>query len=146
MNLTHQERFIGIFRRLEGLEMQNAPIKQLKLSMPQIALMRCLARMPGSHAQEVAEAMGLTAPTISVSLRKLEEEGWLHREPDPDDGRAMRHYLTEKALEAIEAVKQFRQDKVAEFLTSLTTTEQEQLLALLEKALSRLETKQRELP
>lgn len=143
MTANHYERFLAIFQRMERMDLDQAPVKQIKLSMPQVALLRCIARYPGSHAQQVAGALGLSAPTISVGLRKLEEEGWLRREPDPADGRAMRHFLTDKALNVMRQVKQFRQKKVSEFLDALTNEEQEQLLTLLEKAVGRLEQVER---
>lgn len=141
MSDSYHERFLRIFQRIERLDFQQAPLKGLNLSMPQAALLRCIARNPGSHAQEVAEAMGLTAPTVSVGLRKLEEDGWLRREPDPEDGRAMLHYLTDQAADVMLAIRKFRQQKAAEFLGALTRDERERLLSLLEKAFNRLENK-----
>ena len=135
------ERFLALFQRMEGLELGQAPLKQIKLSLPQVALLGCVTRNPGSHAQDVAETMGLTAPTVSVGLRKLEEEGWLRREPDPEDGRAVRHFPTQKALGVLRSMQSFRRKKMEEFLMGLDEDEQTQLISLLDKALSHLENK-----
>lgn len=139
MNQTPYERFLALFDRLEAMGMREAPLKRFNMSLPQIGLLSAIARHPGSHAQQVAVMMGITAPTVSVGLRKLEEEGWLRREPDPQDGRAMCHFLTDKAQQAVRMVKRHRRKKVAAFLDGLNDQEQDQLLNLLEKALSRLD-------
>ena len=139
MSSQHNERFLALFDRIEAMGMRNAPIKRFNMSLPQIGLLGAIARQPGSHAQALASELGVTAPTVSVGLRKLEEEGWVRREADPQDGRAMCHYLTEKAHTAVKAVKQHRRQKVAAFLNVLDEAEQDQLLTLLEKAFRQIE-------
>lgn len=46
------------------------------------------ARRP-INARELAKELAVTEVTVSRFLRKMEEEGWVERTPDPDDGRAM---------------------------------------------------------
>ena len=142
MGKTHNERFLAFFERVEALGVPEAPLKESNLSMPQIALLASVARQPGSHAQEVAEALGLSAPTVSVGLRKLEDEGWLRRETDPDDARAIRLFLTDKAMALVKKVRQMRRQKAAQILGALSVAEREELLKLLEKAATQLETKE----
>jgi len=45
---------------------------------------------------DLVHATHLKAPTISVSLRKMENDGIVLRKQDPDDLRATRVFLTEK--------------------------------------------------
>lgn len=52
------------------------------------------AQSPGLRAGELAARLGVSAASISDTVRTLEERGWLQRKPDPDDGRAWRLSLT----------------------------------------------------
>ena len=92
-----------------------------------------LAHRDGRTQLELAKLTHLKPPTVSVSLAKLEAEGYVERTTDPDDMRQTRVYLTEKGLEvdrrartAIEAIDK----KVTE---SLTEEERSELLGLLIK-------------
>lgn len=48
-------------------------------------------------ATQLADAMNLSRVTVGRFLRSLETHGWITRERDPDDGRAMAIRPTEKA-------------------------------------------------
>jgi len=48
----------------------------------------------GLRSGELATRLGVSAPSVSDSLRTLEAKGWVQRKPDPDDGRAWRMSLT----------------------------------------------------
>ena len=48
----------------------------------------------GLRSGELATRLGVSAPSVSESLRTLEAKGWVRRRPDPDDGRAWRMSLT----------------------------------------------------
>lgn len=137
-----QERMLDIFRRIEALGLRDAPLANSELSLPQLALLACVGRAPGSHANEVAEIMGLTAPTVSVALRRLEEGGWLRREPDAQDRRAVHLFLTKNGVGLLARVHAYRTARIAQLLETLSGDEQTQLLNLLEKATAHLEEHQ----
>ncbi len=59
-------------------------------------IMMELSHMDGRTQLDLVKATHLKAPTISVALQKLESDGYVMREPDEHDMRAMRVYLTEK--------------------------------------------------
>ena len=48
---------------------------------------------------ELVKLTRLKAPTVSVLLRRMQEEGYVMRVPDPQDGRAVRVSLTDKGRE-----------------------------------------------
>ncbi len=136
------DRLLGLFSRLEGLGLRGAPIKQLDLSMQQFGLLMSVMRQPGIRVHEIAETLGVSTPTVSVAVRKLETQGWLKRKQDPEDKRAAQLYLSTKASLLAQRAKAFRRKRTNEFMSALTATEQDQLLTLLEKAISNLEEKQ----
>ena len=90
-----------------------------------------LAIGDGTTQLELVKATHLTAPTVSLILKKMEAEGIVHRETDKNDMRAVRVYLTEKghALDAqnIALIK----DIDARGLCGLDHTEIETLMSLL---------------
>ena len=64
-------------------------------------ILRFLARADGVTQIEIAKYAHFKAPTISVTLKKMEEDGLVRRETDKTDLRQTRVYITEqgKALE-----------------------------------------------
>ena len=55
-----------------------------------------LARNDGATQVELVRVSHLKAPTISVTLKKMEDEGLVRREQDKNDMRQTHVYLTEK--------------------------------------------------
>ena len=91
-------------------------------------------------AQDVAAQLDVTTPTASVTIRRVEEAGWLERRPDPQDRRASCFYLTPQAEKAHQLFLKFRRVGVARFLAGLDEGEQETLLRLLAKAIETAES------
>ena len=58
-----------------------------------------LASGDGTTQLELVHSTHLKAPTVSVVLRRMEQEGYVTRVPDAKDRRAMRVSLTEKGKE-----------------------------------------------
>lgn len=55
----------------------------------QAAVLRMLAGLPeGLRAGHIAERLGVSAASLSDSLKALEAKGWIRRVADPDDRRA----------------------------------------------------------
>ena len=55
-----------------------------------------LASHDGINQLELVNATHLRPPTVSVILRRMEEEGLVTRSADPNDKRSVRVYLTDK--------------------------------------------------
>lgn len=57
----------------------------------QAAVLRMLAEAPeGLRASQMAPRLGVSAASLSDSLKALETREWIRRQPDPDDARATR--------------------------------------------------------
>jgi DNA-binding MarR family transcriptional regulator len=64
-----------------------------------------LARFPGSrtHASKVAVRMGYSSAGTTKLVARLEDKGLIHRERDPEDGRAFQVALTGAGQAALRA-------------------------------------------
>lgn len=86
---------------------------------------------------QIAERLGIRAPSLSETLLKLEEEALIERRPNESDRRQRFVYLTEKGRSACES---FRDQKIARaenFFSPLTDDEKEQLAQLILKLVER---------
>ncbi|TAE60665.1 MAG: MarR family transcriptional regulator [Bacteroidetes bacterium] len=52
----------------------------------------------GTPATKIAPLMGMESRSLTRMLSKLEEQGLIYRQGDPNDGRMVRIFLTEKGL------------------------------------------------
>ena len=66
----------------------------LGVTGPQRAVIRLIGRDPGLTAGEIADRAHQDRSTLSVILRRLEENGHVARTGDPEDLRRVRLYLT----------------------------------------------------
>ena len=82
---------------------------------------------------ELSKLTHLTAPTVSVTLQKMEQNGLLTRTPDPQDMRQIRVRLTEKGRELHSIVVGIVEETENSVLNGVTPEEQEQLKMLLNK-------------
>jgi DNA-binding MarR family transcriptional regulator len=119
-----EERLLKLLPRLRKLGPGCLPFEDIPVTPPQSLLLDWVAGAPGCGIQEMAAGLGLTAPTVSVGVRRLEEAGLLEREPNPRDRRSLRLFLTAQG------------QKVQRLLAGLTPQERETLLDLLERAIN----------
>lgn len=59
----------------------------------------CLFTEDGLNLSELARRSGRSKSTVSVMVRRLEKLGYLKKEGNKDDSRALRIFLTEKGRE-----------------------------------------------
>lgn len=137
------DRLIGLFGRLQALGIGQPRLQHAGLTLPQIALVVSILHTPGIRVNQVADLLGVSTPTVSVAVRKMERDGWLRRKVDPDDKRAARLFLSTKAVALARQVSAQRRKYVSQFMQALTPHEQEQLLSLLDKAITNMEEKRK---
>lgn len=92
-----------------------------------------LSKKDGRTQLDLANATHLKAPTISVSLQKLEKDGFVTRKPDEYDLRATRVFLTEKGRELDAKIRKRMHIEEKKALTNLSSSEYETLMRLLTK-------------
>ncbi len=89
----------------------------------------------GVHQKDLLENAHINASSMSEFISKLEEDGYLKREIDPQDKRATLLSLSELGKARINELQDERSDRLNKMFAKLNSEEKEQLSALLEKIL-----------
>jgi DNA-binding MarR family transcriptional regulator len=76
---------------------------------------------------ELAELEGLAQPTVTLLVKKLEQQGWVKRDRPADDGRVVVLSLTEAGERALD---EFRAEVSAAFRADMNAMSDKQLSAL----------------
>ncbi len=137
-----EDRLLDLFERLRRLALGQHPLQGSGVTIPQLTLLNWIAAAPGCGIREIAVGLGLTAPTVSVGVRRLEAMGLLERRPDPRDKRAIQLFLTERGQALRQQAYTFRREKMRRMLAGLTPEERITLLELLERAINAAEATQ----
>jgi len=130
---------MALLGRLRKLGLGQNPLEDAGVTMPQLALLDWVAASLGCGIQETAAGLGLTAPSVSVGVHRLEAAGLLERRPNPQDGRAIQLFLTDRGQALHQRARAFRREKMRRLLMGLTPEDRATLLALLEQAISATE-------
>ena len=104
------------------------------------ALLFHLARCDGQTQRELAEKTGLRAATVSVTVEKMERDGYVKRTQDSADKRGKRVYLTEKGKEVDRRNREKVDRLEKQFASAISREERQTLSLLLEKIMRGYET------
>jgi DNA-binding MarR family transcriptional regulator len=134
-----EEKFIELMKRLRKLGLDTHPLKGVAVSPAQMTLLDWIATSPGCGVQDIADGLKLAPPTVSVGVRKLEENSLVERKPNPQDGRSIQLFVTRRGQSLQRRIKVSQRQKFHRLLAGLTSQEQVLLLQLLERALQAAE-------
>jgi DNA-binding MarR family transcriptional regulator len=73
--------------------------KDLGLTVQQRLTLRCIGRFSGITAGQLAQLLCIDPGTLSASLRRLEQRGFIERARDPNDTRRVTLALTRQGRE-----------------------------------------------
>ena len=132
--MDNTKRMELILERLQEYWERQDPHSLSGLTRSQLSLLLALSEYPGCRVQDTARRLDLTAPTISIGVRRLEKMGLVERAADPTDQRAVCLYLSARGRRVAAKARAVRAQKLNVMLGVLTPEEQESLLTLLEKA------------
>lgn len=94
--------------------------------------MSTLATLRDHGPQRITDLAALervTQPSMTTLVNRLEEQGYVRRRPDPEDGRAVRVSITEPGLDLQRRLQEARAAKLSERLVDFSDAEREQLVA-----------------
>lgn len=81
-------------------------LERFDMNMGQAAILFILSRYGNLTQRQLSGRAGITPPSMTVALRKMEEKGLVKKEPDPNDQRKTRIHLTDTGRSRIEDLKQ----------------------------------------
>ena len=140
---TAEDRFLSLLNRLRMMGPGQPPFEEMQITPSQLILLDWIAASPGCGVHKIATGLGLTSPTVSVGVRRLEAAGLLERQPNPQDRRSIQLFLTPQGEALHRQAQDFRRGKVRRLLSGLTPQEQKTLLELWERAISTAEKESR---
>lgn len=101
------------------------------LSNSALFLLSTVAKHP--FATDVSRALGLPAPSVSRLLKGLQSEGYLMREPVPEDLRRYHFQLTPSGRQVLAAARAGVESAMDAMLERLSPAERRELERLLQK-------------
>jgi DNA-binding MarR family transcriptional regulator len=104
----------------------------LGLHPGQERLLAVLWEEEGLSQSQLVDRLSVQPPTVTTALQRLEHEGFLRREPDPDNRRVSRVYLTDRGRSVEAAVREIFAEAETRFLARLSATERRELVTLLD--------------
>jgi len=105
--------------------------KSIGLTRSQWWVLTHLYRRDGLVQAELAEILEIERPTLGRLLDRLEAKGWLRREPDPNDRRVKRVYLTDEVKPAMKSLRRIAGGLRQQALDGLNENEREHLVDIL---------------
>lgn len=101
-------------------------------SVPEFRSLAFINRNPGTSLGEVADHLGLEAPTASKLVEGLVQRGLLRREDDPQDRRRVRLTILPKGRAAIDKAYEHTRQFLAARLAHMNEEQRKLVLASLE--------------
>ncbi|MEG8946639.1 MarR family winged helix-turn-helix transcriptional regulator [Rosettibacter firmus] len=116
------------FRKLQAKYMF-----EQKLTAPQFGVLEILYRMGPLPLKKISEEMLVTGANITCVVDNLEKEGLVKRVHSKEDRRVILGELTPAGKAKLDQIMPQYIEKVISVTSSLTESEQKQLISLLEK-------------
>lgn len=108
-------------------------LNEIGLHSGQVFVLQLLYLEDGQSQIDLAKKLNLSPPTINSMVKSLEKNSFVKSKKCKMDGRVMRVFLTTKATEFQETIREKWLQFDEDFFSSLTPTERLVLFQLLEK-------------
>jgi MarR family transcriptional regulator for hemolysin len=144
----HQRVFVGVIAmnldrsfgflvhdvaRLFGRRFNQRALLFLRLTRAQCKVLGYLARNEGINQAGLADLLEIKPMTLVRQIDRMEEDGWIERQPQPGDRRARRLVLTDKARPILARILDLSNEIRAESFAGLSKDEGKQLIELLRR-------------
>lgn len=138
-----QDEHIGYLMKIIHQQLKanvDAGLKRHGLTLSQGRVLCYLEQMGGKASQkEIETHLAVSHPTAAGLVSRLEQGGFIARQPDESDRRNKLVTLTEKAWQAGRGMKQVFDRQESNMLAGFTAEETARLTAALQKILRNLE-------
>ena len=139
---TNLVRDIGVFAKFilhAGGRDFYAAVGELDLSISQIRILHLLTReMDNASLRALADAIGLSLPAVSRSIDGLVHRRLVTREEKADDRRVKTVHATGEAHDLVDRLMELRLAGIAEFVSTLSDGERDELSKALSPVVARI--------
>src|SRR5512138_3718434 len=132
------ERLIALARRRSLRDPVAASCEQLGLTAPQTHALLWLGHDGPLTMGELARRVAVTEKTVTGLVDRLERDGYLRRERDPEDRRVVRARATGRGAALSRTIVEGMHAKLALLLRLLEPADRDALHRILDKLLLRL--------
>jgi DNA-binding MarR family transcriptional regulator len=124
----------------EGLEQASILITRhlsdrTALSLTASMALDTLSREGPIRLTALAAAAGISQPSMTELVQRLERQGLLTRVNDPEDGRAALVCITDAGRALLDERRRYRRDRLADLLTDMSPQEEAALTLAMQVAL-----------
>jgi MarR family transcriptional regulator, transcriptional regulator for hemolysin len=119
--------------RLFGRRFNQRALLFLGLTRAQCKVLGYLARNEGINQAGLADLLEIKPMTLVRQIDRMEEDGWIERQPQPGDRRARRLVLTDKARPILARILDLSNEIRGESFAGLTRQEGRHLIELLRR-------------
>lgn len=117
----------------------NRRLQELDLTSAQGQIIGYLTHSKTSPcARDIEKFFGLSHPTVSGLLGRMEAKGFVEIRPDPEDRRVKRIVLLEKGMACSRQIKQCIEENDRQMIRGFTDEEAEQFRMLLKRAVDNM--------
>ncbi|GAJ28400.1 MarR family winged helix-turn-helix transcriptional regulator [Acidomonas methanolica] len=117
----------------------DARLRPLGLATAQLPVLSLLQNGEKRSQKELAALVKVEQPTMAQLLSRMERDGLIRREADPDDRRSSLVSLTDAAIERLPRGRQVLRDGNADMTRGLSLEEVRTLIGLLRRVLDNVE-------
>ena len=119
--------------RLFGRRFNQRALLFLGLTRAQCKVLGYLARNEGINQAGLADLLEIKPMTLVRQIDRMEEDGWIERQPQPGDRRARRLVLTDKARPILARILDLSNEIRTEAFAGMSRQEGRQLIELLRR-------------
>lgn len=126
--------FIKLMRSVESLNNRlNRHLYEADLTVSQFGVLEVLHHLGPLNQRAIGEKLLKSGGNITMVIDNLEKSGYVKRERDPDDRRAVLIHLTDSGKSFIEDFFPKHLDKIKKEFSVLTESEKKKLAAMCKK-------------
>lgn len=98
--------FFSVFQLMQFMKYQSMKrMEEMHIKPSQAGVLFSLKCWGEQSQKQLAERVGITPPSMTVALRKMEEKGYIIRKQDEKDQRVIKIQLAPKGEECIEGIE-----------------------------------------
>ncbi len=130
-------KLIWIIHRHHSVYLDNK-LRELGIGVGQFRFLMQINRHDGLNQEQLSCHLDIDKTTTARALAKLEKEGLIYREKDPDDHRAHLLHITSKGRKVIPELKNILMEGTEILIQDFTGEEKELLISLLSRMLKNM--------